>query len=93
MGSVRSETGAFQKSMLTRFVNELRRNYRLYALAVPGLILILTFSYIPMLGHILAFKRYTFVGGLFGSRALGLRILSFSLAAGTGRLLLLTRYS
>lgn len=64
-------------SLLARFGNELRRNYRLYALAIPGLILILTFSYIPMLGHVLAFKKYTFTGGLFGSPGVGFKNFEF----------------
>lgn len=43
---------------------ELKRNAFLYSMCVPGLILILVFSYIPMGGLIMAFQNYSLKTGL-----------------------------
>lgn len=51
-------------SKLNGVLNELRRNMFLYAMTVPGLILILLFNYIPMGGLIMAFQKYSLKTGL-----------------------------
>lgn len=45
----------------------LRSNYQLYLMALPAMVLLFLFSYLPMGGLVIAFKRYTFDGGIFGS--------------------------
>lgn len=45
----------------------------LYLFLVPMLIWFLVFCYIPMIGNILAFKDYSFTGGIFGSPWAGLK--------------------
>lgn len=45
----------------------LKRDFPLYILALPGVISLLAFSYLPMSGIILVFKDYNFKGGIFKS--------------------------
>lgn len=49
------------------FRKELRRNYDLYLLLVPGFLFFLIFSYIPMGGLVIAFKDYNLFKGVFAS--------------------------
>lgn len=46
---------------------------QLYTLMFPGILLVLTFAYVPMFGLVIAFKDYTFTGGIFGSEWVGLK--------------------
>lgn len=50
-----------------KFLREIKKNYMLYLLLLPGLLCIIVFSYIPMSGHLLAFKKFTVDGGIFHS--------------------------
>jgi putative aldouronate transport system permease protein len=56
---------------------------------IPGVFYTLLFSYIPMAGIILAFKKYTYAGGIFGSPWIGLK--NFEFFFKSGRALLVTR--
>ncbi|WP_334073258.1 MULTISPECIES: ABC transporter permease [Paenibacillus] len=49
------------------------RNPFLYAMAVPGLLFFLVFSYFPIYGIIIAFKDYNFAKGITGSEWVGLK--------------------
>lgn len=42
-------------------------NWPLALMAAPAVILLITFNYIPMFGLVLAFKDYTYQGGIWGS--------------------------
>ena len=44
----------------------------LYLMFIPGFILVLMFSYIPMFGMIIAFKKINLRDGIFGSPWIGL---------------------
>ncbi|GAV12651.1 sugar ABC transporter permease [Paenibacillus sp. NAIST15-1] len=59
------------------FVYEIRKNRYLYLLGLPGLLFLLLFAYMPMLGHLLAFKRYRLADGLFGSEWIGFQNFEF----------------
>ncbi|MCM3288798.1 ABC transporter permease subunit [Paenibacillus sp. MER 180] len=59
------------------FVYEIRENRYLYLLALPGLLFLLLFAYMPMLGHLLAFQRYRLADGLFGSEWIGFQNFEF----------------
>lgn len=59
------------------FLGELMRNRHIYLLMLPGLLFFLIFSYLPMSGHLLAFKRYQLVRGIFGSPWVGLKNFKF----------------
>ena len=52
----------------------LRRDWQLYSLAVlPLLFFLAVFRYLPMIGNVIAFRRYQPGGSLFGDRWVGLR--------------------
>jgi putative aldouronate transport system permease protein len=45
----------------------IRNNTQLYLMALPAALLFFCFAYMPLAGLVIAFKRYTFDGGMFGS--------------------------
>ena len=53
-----------------------RRNFQtnmtLLLMALPGILLLLVFSYLPMFGLVIAFKDYRFADGILGSAWVGL---------------------
>ncbi|MEU3457510.1 ABC transporter permease subunit [Micromonospora sp. NPDC006766] len=51
----------------------LRRDWQLYSLAVLPLLFFLVFRYLPMLGNVIAFRRFQPGGSVFGERWVGLR--------------------
>lgn len=53
--------------------NYLRRNFWLYAFAVPALIWLIIFCYVPMGGIVVAFKRYTGALSIWESKWVGTR--------------------
>lgn len=54
-------------------VKHIVRNPFLYAMAVPGLLFFLVFSYFPIYGIMIAFKDYNFAKGITGSEWVGLK--------------------
>lgn len=59
------------------FVKEMVRNRQLYLLALPGIVFLALFSYIPMAGHLIAFQRFQPVKGIWGSKWVGLDNFTF----------------
>lgn len=57
------------KSTRCRFV---RKNYGLYLMMLPAIVLMGLFSYAPMTGIVLAFKDFTIDDGIFGSEWSGM---------------------
>lgn len=55
----------------------LRENLSLMLLALPGLVLLIIFSYLPMPGIIIAFKNYIPLKGIWGSEWVGLENFRF----------------
>ncbi|MDF2924885.1 MAG: sugar transporter permease [Paenibacillaceae bacterium] len=55
----------------------MRKNGELLGLFFPGFLYILIFSYLPMFGIMLAFKRFRFDKGIFGSDWVGLENFRF----------------
>lgn len=49
------------------FMRALKRDRVLYILALPGILALLAFSYLPMIGTVLVFKDYRLSGGIFNS--------------------------
>ncbi|MDD2503214.1 MAG: ABC transporter permease subunit [Clostridia bacterium] len=49
------------------FLKEISKNKYLYILAIPGVLFQAIFSYIPMFGHLLAFKKYRLSLGILKS--------------------------
>lgn len=56
-----------------RFLKDLRKNYPLYLLAVPAIIMIFLLCYIPMYGVVMAFQDFRPARGFFGSTFVGLK--------------------
>ncbi|MGN0304714.1 MAG: ABC transporter permease [Lachnospiraceae bacterium] len=52
-------------------VIDLKKSIPLTLMALPGIVLMLVFKYLPMSGIILAFKRFNVRDGIFGSRFVG----------------------
>jgi putative aldouronate transport system permease protein len=59
------------------FVREIRKNIDLYVLSIPGLAFLVIFAYLPMQGHLLAFKQYRLAKGIWGSPWVGLKNFEF----------------
>ena len=53
-----------QKSLTRKFKRE---DIPLYIMALPGVLILILFSYLPMGGLVLAFKKYNVQKGIFGS--------------------------
>lgn len=51
----------------------LRRDWQLYSLVVLPLVFLLIFRYVPMLGNVIAFRRFRPGGSIFGDEWVGLR--------------------
>ena len=65
------------------FVAEIRKNWVLYLMTVPGILFFLVFSYAPMCGLVMAFQNFNLVKGIFGSEFGGLNNFKFLFADGT----------
>lgn len=59
--------------MKARLRKELQRNWILYAMIAPVLVYFIVFSYVPMYGVTLAFKKYNAKLGIMGSPWVGLK--------------------
>ena len=71
-----------QTKGLKGFIKKLRK-YRSYLLMLlPAVIYTLVFSYYPMTGVILAFKKYTYAGGIWGSAWNGIENFKFFFKSG-----------
>lgn len=66
-----------QKRLKRRFKRE---DIPLYIMALPGVVILILFSYLPMGGLILAFKKYNVQKGIFGSPFNGLDNFKFLFA-------------
>lgn len=71
------------------FIKELKKNYALFIMLIPATIIMLAFSYAPMFGIIVAFKNYTYEGGFFWSKWIGLK--NFEFLFGTDNAFIITR--
>lgn len=55
----------------------LKKEYPFYIMLLPGIVLTLIFSYVPMVGLVMAFQNYNPGKGLFHSQFVGLRNFEF----------------
>lgn len=60
-----------RSSEMHGLIKELRTNRSLYALGLPGMIFLFVFAYLPLFGHLLAFKDYKLRDGIWGSKWVG----------------------
>ncbi len=56
---------------------ELRKNKLLYAMTLPALIWVVIFSYVPLYGILIAFKKFSFKKGIWGSDWVGFKNFQF----------------
>ena len=59
------------KNISGGFVSEMQKNWQIYLMSLPGLLLLLIFCYIPMFGVLVAFQKYYPALGIFGSKWIG----------------------
>ena len=53
-----------------------KRYLPVYLIALPGIVYLIINNYMPMIGLVLAFKKYSFAKGIFGSPWNGLKTLN-----------------
>lgn len=53
------------------FLKYFERNYSLYLMVLPGIIVLIMFSYVPMYGVLMAFQKYYPAKGIMGSEWVG----------------------
>ena len=63
------------------FFAELKRNYALFLMLLPGFAATFLFSYLPIFGIIIAFKKFNVKAGIWGSPWCGLRNFKFLFAS------------
>ncbi|WP_028973857.1 ABC transporter permease [Spirochaeta cellobiosiphila] len=63
--------------------NELKKHGLLYLMAIPACLFFILNSYLPMFGIYLAFTKYNFRGGIFGSPFIGFENFKYLLESGT----------
>lgn len=64
-------------STVVGFIKEIRANRYLYLLAVPGILFLVIFAYVPFVGHLLAFEDFKLSTGLFRSKFVGFENFEF----------------
>jgi len=75
--------------MRNSFSGRVAKNKVFLIMLIPAVVYVLIFAYIPMGGIILAFKKYTYAGGIFGSAWNGLN--NFRFFFNSGKAWLVTR--
>lgn len=65
-----------------RFTYELKKNWVMWLMIVPVIVFVLIFSYAPMPGIILAFKKFNYTDGIFGSPWVGFDNFKFLVKGG-----------
>lgn len=73
---------AKQKQYRTPFLKTAKKHWMLLLMLVPAVVYVVIFSYVPMTGIVLAFKRYQYAGGIYGSPWVGLDNFKALLVAG-----------
>lgn len=68
----KKKTGRLNKGLLTFY-----KNAPLSAMALPGIIVLIVFNYVPLFGLILPFKDYRYSDGFWGSKWVGLQNFKF----------------
>jgi putative aldouronate transport system permease protein len=68
-----NEQGRNERLPESKLWKRLKREKFLYLLILPGLILLITFSYLPMFGTAIAFKDYSPFKGILGSPWVGFK--------------------
>ena len=73
MAKKTKEQKALEKQARIPFLKVIRKHWLLLLMLVPAIAYVVIFSYIPMTGIVMAFKRFTAKGGIYGSPWVGLK--------------------
>ena len=68
----RTMTVRHELPLRVRLIKDIRKNYPLYLLALPAIVMIFLLSYVPMYGVLMAFQDFRPVRGILGSDWVGL---------------------
>ena len=77
------------KPVKTPFLKTVKRHWILLLMLLPAVLYVVIFSYIPMTGVVLAFKKYNYNGGIYFSPWNGLN--NFKALMISGKLGMVTR--
>ncbi|ADQ07773.1 binding-protein-dependent transport systems inner membrane component [Caldicellulosiruptor hydrothermalis 108] len=66
-----------QRTYRSGFLRELNKNFPLFLMALPGVVLLIAFSYLPLFGLIIAFKDVHYDLGILKSPWVGLKNFEF----------------
>lgn len=82
-----NEKGSERKKKTKYFggevVQEVRKNYIMFLMLLPAVLYFIVFQYLPMIGVVLAFKRFNYFDGILGSPWIGLSNFRFLFVSGT----------
>lgn len=70
-----------EKSEKRGILDVIKMRRELYVMLIPGIVYLILFNYLPMLGMILSFKKINFRDGIFGSAWCGLDNFRYALSA------------
>jgi putative aldouronate transport system permease protein len=65
------------RRVFSGYLADLVKNRYLYLLALPGLVWLVVFAYVPMFGHVIAFKKFRAPLGIWGSEWYGFKNFQF----------------
>lgn len=75
-------TSPLQKKQKRGFLRQLKEYRTLLLMLLPSMLLILVFAYLPMGGLVIAFKRFRYADGIFGSPWVGFENFKFFFESG-----------
>ncbi len=82
MSQINTLKNAAPKKKKQGFIFELKKNKALFLMLSPAIIFFITFQYYPMSGIVLAFKKYHFNKGIWGSPWVGFENFDFFFRSG-----------
>jgi len=62
-----------QPKSKTSLIHNMKRYWPYYVMVLPGVIYFIVFKYVPILGSVIAFQDFNIIGGMFGSKWVGLK--------------------
>lgn len=73
LNSDKADSVVVMKKKKKTFISEIKQNFYLYLLVLPGVLFFVIFKYLPMIGIIIAFQDFNQVKGLLKSKFVGLK--------------------
>lgn len=81
----KKKTSKYAVTVDRSFKKEMKRNWQLYVMCIPGLLWMILFNFIPMPGLWMAFTKYNVRDGIFGSKFVGLDNFDYFFTAPSGQ--------